>query len=368
MKKIALYLLFYLPITAIYGQKLHTPPSGFNLKSSISQQIGITKVSISWDAPGVKGRDGKIWGTNVAPYGFSNPGFGTANAAPWRAGANENTTITFSTDVTVEGKPLAAGTYGFFIALYPDSCTLIFSKNSTSWGAFFYDPKEDALRLSVRQQKNLPASREWLGFEFSDQTDNSAVVALVWEHWRIPFRVAVDLPGTVVAAMREDLRSDPGFHADNWLSAAQFCLQQNYNLEEALGWVDNAANFGPVAFTNLQLKARIQERLGRTAEAQKTMAAALEMASVLEIHQYGRQLITEKKPQQAMEVFLLNQKKNGDAWPVHVGLARGYSATGDLKKALEHAQIAQKQAPDDINKKSLEGMVKTLSEGKPLMQ
>jgi tetratricopeptide (TPR) repeat protein len=95
---------------------------------------------------------------------------------------------------------------------------------------------------------------------------------------------------------------------------------------------------------------------------------ALDKAGVQELHQYGRQLIAEKKPAKALEVFQLNYKKNGDAWPVHVGLMRGYSANGDLKKALEHAQAALKQAPDDLNRKNLEASVKTLSEGKALAQ
>jgi tetratricopeptide (TPR) repeat protein len=189
----------------------------------------------------------------------------------------------------------------------------------------------------------------------------------VWERWRIPFRVAVDLNKTVVEGLRKDLQSSPGFYEQNLNGAAAWCLQHNINLEEALSWTDNAINMAPT-FTNHQLKSRILEKLGKTAEAEKTMTAALDKANVQELHQYGRQLITDKKPAKAMEIFQMNYKKNGDTWPTHVGLMRGYSATGDVKKALEHAQIAVKQAPDDMNRKNLEGYVKTLSEGKALVQ
>ncbi len=343
------------------------PASGGNLKSAASQRIGITDIAITWDAPAVKGREGKIWGSTVAHYGFQNLGFGTAKESPWRAGANENTIFSFSTDVMVEGKPLAAGKYGFFIAVYADSCTLIFSKNSTAWGSYFYNPAEDALRVTVRQQKNLPQSRERLAFEFSDQTDNSAVVALVWERWRIPFQVAVDLNKTVVEGLRKELQNSPGFYEQNLNGAAAWCLQHNTNLEEALTWSGMAVGMAPT-FTNYQLKSGILEKLGRNAESEKMLTLALDKANVQELHQYGRQLVTDKKAAKAMEVFQLNHKKNGDAWPVHVGLMRGYSATGDLKKALEHAQIAVKQAPDDMNRKNLEGYVKTLAEGKALAQ
>lgn len=365
-----LFLLPALLFTGLFAnaQVMNSlPPSGGNLKSSSTQRIGITDMTITWDAPGVKGREGKIWGTEVAHFGFQNLGFGSAKEAPWRAGSNENTTFTFSTDVTVEGKTLAAGKYGFFIALYADSCTLIFSKNSTAWGSYFYNQAEDALRVTVRQQKNQPQLQERLAYEFSDQTDNSTVIALVWERWRIPFRVAVDLNKTVVEGLRKELQNSPGFYEQNLNGAASWCLQHNTNLEEALTWIDNAIGMAPT-FTNYQLKSRIQEKLGRKAEAEKTIAAGLDKAGVQELHQYGRQLIADKNPAKALEVFQLNFKKHGDAWPVHAGLMRGYSANGDLKKALEHAQIAVKQAPDDMNRKNLEGYVKTLSEGKALVQ
>ena len=117
----------------------------------MGEQVGLTDVQIRYDRPAVKGRTGQIWG-KLVPYGFNDLGFGTSKQAPWRAGANENTVISFSTDVTVEGKQLKAGEYGFHIAVYEDRCTLIFSQNHTSWGSYFYDPAEDALRVDVKQQ------------------------------------------------------------------------------------------------------------------------------------------------------------------------------------------------------------------------
>src|SRR6266568_2643504 len=105
-------------------------------RGSVTQRIGLTDITIHYHRPMVGGRE--IWGKTV-PYG-----------KVWRAGANENTTITFSDDVTVEGKPLAAGTYGLHTIPDKDQWTIIFSKNSTSWGSFSYDEKEDALRVTVK--------------------------------------------------------------------------------------------------------------------------------------------------------------------------------------------------------------------------
>src|SRR4051812_48910306 len=157
--------------------QLTQPPNGGNKKAWVGERIGITDVTIRYDRPGVKGREGKIWG-QLVPKGFTDQGFGTSKAAPWRAGANENTTIEFSTPVSIEGQALPAGIYAFFIAYDPDECTVIFSKNATSWGSFYYDQKEDALRVKV---KPIPINNnvEWLTYDFENETTTGATVALV---------------------------------------------------------------------------------------------------------------------------------------------------------------------------------------------
>lgn len=125
-------------------------PYGGNLHAWTGQQLGVVKIEIVYNRPGVKGREGQIYGTGVAHYGFVDLGHGTTNAAPWRAGANENTTISFSHPVSIEGKPLPAGKYGFFIALGETESTLIFNKINNSWGSFYYDETQDALRVTVK--------------------------------------------------------------------------------------------------------------------------------------------------------------------------------------------------------------------------
>lgn len=372
MKQLTLCAIGLFCACSLYAQypTVTLPAGGNNLVSSIGQRLGITDISIHWNAPGVKGRTGKIWGTPIVHYGFQDLGFGTSKAAPWRAGANENTTIQFSTAVMVEGKALAAGKYGFFIAVYADSCTLIFSKNNSAWGSFFYKPEEDALRVTVRQQKGLTPVQERLSYRFMDQTDQSTTIALEWENWRIPFKVSVDLPNLVVANLRRELQGDKGFLYQNWYNAAQFCLQNNTNLEEALTWAETGVSsfFGQETYSTLSMKAQIQAKLGKLEDAEATMKKAMEKAAPFEVHTYGRQLLTEQKPAKALEVFQFNFEKFKGAWPTHVGMMRGYSATGDLKKALEHAKAALEQAPDDVNKNNLKASIKTLSEGKPLAQ
>src|SRR5215813_2137976 len=132
----------------------------------VTQRIGLTDVTINYHSPLVGGR--KIWGTNVAPYD-----------KVWRAGANENTTITFADDVAIEGKPLAAGTYGLHTIPDKDQWTIIFSKNSTSWGSFSYDEKEDALRVTVKP--HVAESFDVLTYVFDDVKPDSAAATLRWE-------------------------------------------------------------------------------------------------------------------------------------------------------------------------------------------
>lgn len=354
-----------------FGQGLRLPDQGVNPECWAGRRIGVTDIEVHWNAPGVKGREGQIWGTQVAPYGFTVLGFGSYMESPWRAGADENTTISFSTDVTIEGKKLAAGKYGLFIALYPDSCTLIFSKNTDGWGSYFYNPDWDVLRVGVRQQKDLPQSQERLTYTFSEQTDRSVVIALEWERWRIPFTVAIDLKQTSLDYVQRQMTGALGFDPPSLVAAAQWCLANDVNFDQALVWINSATdpNLGGLDnYAALSTKAALLRKQGKTQEADAAMAKALENASAFEMHGYGRQLIGEKKYKEAFAVFQKNFDKHQGAWPTHVGLMRGYSALGDVKNALKHAKLALAQAPDAGNKAALEGMVKTLEEGKALGQ
>lgn len=358
-----------LSVSCVFGQALSLPEGGTNHKSWAGRRVGVTDIEVHWNSPGVKGREGQIWGTPVAYYGTTVLGFGSNSESPWRAGANESTTISFSTDVTIEGKKLAAGKYGLFMELQPDACTLIFSKNTAGWGSYFYNPEWDVLRVSVKQQKDLPQSRERLEYTFADQTDRSVVIALEWERWRIPFTVAVDLTQTTLASIQAQMSGALGFDPPSLQAAAFWCLNNDVNLDQALVWINTATDpsfGGVVTFAALSTKAGLLRKKGKEQEADAAMEKAMANATVLEMHGYGRQLVRQKKYKEAFGVFEKNFKKNGETWPTHVGMMRGYSAMGDLKNALKHAKIALTQAPDDVNKNSLTAMIKTLESGKPV--
>jgi tetratricopeptide (TPR) repeat protein len=339
-------------------------PDGGNKKASVSEQIGIVKIVISYSRPGVKGREGKIWNTPVAHYGFADQGHGTSYAAPWRAGANENTTISFSHPVRIEGKELAAGTYGFFIALAETESILIFSKMNNSWGSFYYDSTLDALRVKVKNE-TMYTNVEWLKYEFTDETDNSAVIAMAWEKRKIPFKVEADVQQLQIASFKNELRTTRPFY--DFMSAANYCVSNNIELEQALAWMDRAISFrimGVKNFQTLGTKAAVLIKMNRIEEAKKVMEEAIPMGTMLEVHFYARTLLDRKMPQEALKVFKLNYDKFPNVFTTNVGLGRAYSAVGEYKNAVKYMKAALAQSPDQTNSSRIESMIKTLEEGK----
>lgn len=367
-----------LAVASIYAtaQSLSQPPSGDNQKAKVIQYIGPVEVSISYSSPDVHGpngedRKGHVWG-ELVHYGYIDQGFGPAKSAPWRAGANENTVITFSHDVKIEGKDLKAGTYGLFLAAEKSGpWTWIFSKNSTSWGSYFYNQSEDALRVQTNPQ-DAPYT-EWLTFGFDDRQPSSTVAYLQWESKRIPFKIEVpNVNELYVTQMRNELRSSPGFDSRNFSTAAAFCAQHKINLDEALTWANSAMDpnlGGQEDFNSLQVKSMVLTASGKEAEANEVMDKAIKKpdATVQAVHQYGRTLLAAGKKEKAMEVFKLNaQKHPEEKFTPNVGLARGYTAIGDKKNAIKYWELAIKNVPDNQkqNLSFYEAELKKLKEGK----
>lgn len=333
-------------------------------RGGVFQDIGITRVSVDYGRPAVNQRE--VWG-KLVPYGLADLGFGTTRSAPWRAGADMNTVVTFQHDVKVGGQPLAAGAYGLHMILAEGGdVTVIFSKDSSSWGSFFYDPARDALRVTTKLTDNAE-HHELLTYEFSGITRNSATLSLLWEKKRIPIAITVDTDAVVVASLRRQLSGSDGFDDRAWAAASNYLVQNNLDLNLALEWAENAVSnrTGQSSFAALSQKAVVLEKLGRGAEAGAVMDQALPTGSVLQIHQYGRRLIGAKQFARALEVFQYNARRFPDVWPVNYGLARGYSAVGDYKSALEAILKAQQQVPpgDTVNAAAIATNIEKLRRG-----
>jgi len=348
------------------------PPDGNNEFGSVTQGIGLVRVTLQYNSPHVhspagEDRHGKIWG-GLVPYGMANLNFGTCgDQCPWRGGANENTVFTTSHDVKIQGQPLPAGSYGVHFIPGPEEWTIVFSKNSTSWGSFFYDAKEDALRVKARPEKS--EYHEWLTYEFTERKPDRATAALKWEDLQLPFTIEVDdIASVYIDNLRRELRSSPGFSGQNWTAAARYCLENKKNLEEAMVWADKGVHLpgiGQASFNALGTLSELQAANGRAEEARKTMDQALNLPGTtpLEIHQYARSLQAQKKNEEALKVFQFNAKRFPNAWPVHLGLARGHAALGHKKEALAEARLAVKQAPDETSRKNVEALIQQIEGG-----
>ena len=209
--------------------------------AKISQTIGLSEVSISYHRPGVKGRE--IWG-GLLPYDVV-----------WRAGANEPTLITFSDEVTIEGKKLGAGTYRFVvIPSKTGDWALIFNTETKNWGTV-YDAKYDSLKIMVKPETG--SHEEWMSFSFTDLTPASARVVLAWEKIRLSFKVETNILAKLQASV------------GNWQllnSAARFTLDNKMYLEEGLAWVERSIALDKNA-RNLQTKAELLAQTGKIDDA-----------------------------------------------------------------------------------------------------
>jgi hypothetical protein len=351
---------------AFSGQTPVTLPE-LSSKATVSQTIGITDVTVVYHRPAVLKR--VIWG-QLVPYGFNDLGFGTSKAAPWRAGADENTLITFQNDVSVAGKPLKAGAYGLSMAPAADgTVTLIFSHDTALWGSFFYDESHDALRVPVKWE-DAPF-HELLTYDFTDVTKDSAVLALSWEKKRIPIPISVDTDQVVLASLRNELHNQQGFRYQAWVVASNYLMTNNIELPLALTWADFAISdsfAGERNFYSLSNKADILQKMGRAPEANAVMDQALKLGTAIDIHQYARAQMAAHNNDRAAEVFRLNAQLHPDEWPVNYGLARAYSMKGDYRAALEAILKAQTELPpgDAANAAAVKVNIEKLKNGQDI--
>lgn len=311
----------------------------------IGQTFGITDIKIVYHRPSVNERT--IWG-GIVPYG-----------QVWRTGANENTLISFSTTVEIEGQELAAGTYGLHALPGESEWEIIFSKDTSAWGSFAYDDANDALRVKVTPEES--AHQEQMAFTVDEVTNDSAVVSLHWEKLRVPVKVNANTNDLVLASVNRQLTGLAQFNWIGWNQAAGWCLNNDLNLDEGLQWADNSIQ-AERRFDNLSTKSQLLAKLGRNDESTETMSAALDMANPGQLHQYGRQLLGQEKKDEAMAIFERNAHENPETWFIGVGLARGHAAFGRFDKAAEAMKEALTQAPDN-QKTYIQGLVTRLESG-----
>jgi len=308
----------------------------------VLQRIGLTDITINYHRPLANGR--QIWG-KIAPYG-----------QVWRAGANENTTITFTDPVTIEGQALDKGSYGLHMIPGESQWTVIFSKNSTSWGSFTYKQEEDALRVNVKPQ--AADAHDALTYDFDDVKPDSTVVTMRWDKVAVPFKVQVAVNDLVTASIHRQLHGLNQYYWEGWDDAAGYFLANKINLDEALKDEDLSIQ-SEERYDNVMNKSKILEAMGKKQDADLARNKALGLANALQLYVYARQLQGEKKQDEAIVIFRSNAKKFPDFWTSHLGMARVYSAQGDFDNAVKEVKLSLVGAPD-ANKTALETYAKRL--------
>jgi tetratricopeptide (TPR) repeat protein len=339
---VAVGLVVLLAASASFAQSVQMNIPRDSQRASVSQRVGITDITVNYHRPLVKGRT--IWG-KVVPYG-----------QVWRAGANENTTITFTDPVSIEGKPLEKGTYGLHMIPNQDQWTVIFSKVNTAWGSFTYKESEDALRVNV---KPLTADmEEALAYEVDQPSENSAVVTMRWEKVAVPFKVSVDVNNIVEASLRQQLRGLSQYTWDAWDDSATYMLAHKINLEEALEYENRSIGSEP-RYENYMTKSQILDALGKKDDARVAHDKALAVATPIQMHQYAFALKGQKKDDEAYAVWKKNFQDHPDYWFTHSGMARVYSSQGDFTNAVKEMKLAEASAPEQ-NKVFIQAAIKRL--------
>jgi tetratricopeptide (TPR) repeat protein len=324
--------------------------------AGVSQTIGISKVSVNYSRPSVKGR--KIWG-GLVPYGWNKQGFGNGNSAPWRAGANENTVLTLSDDATIEGHEVPAGSYGLFFTINEDNTgEVILSKEYKSWGSFFYEEAKDEMRAKI-QLKEAPM-HEMLTYEFQNDTKNDAELMLMWEKKAFPVKIAFKTDEIVIANASQELKGATGFTPQGFISAANYTLQNKAGYDKGIEWIDQAIK-QQKTFTTLNIKSRLLTATGNTASSDSLMKEAMVLANEAELNNYGYQLLNDGEKEAALSVFQMTTKrypKSANAWD---SLGEGYAITGDRKNAILSFKKSLTLNPTDATRLNSEKYLKQLN-------
>ncbi|WP_436517313.1 DUF2911 domain-containing protein [Ekhidna sp. To15] len=308
-----------------------------------TQTLGVTDITLDYHSPATRGRD--VW---------NNPNIIPLNGVPiaWRAGANMNTTISFSTDVMIQGERLPQGTYGFHVIPRGEVYDLIFAHNSNQWGSYYLDLKNDVTLTVEVEAEECPPS-EKLDFEFLNWSENEVTIALEWDNRRLPFKVSVDLNETVVASFRSELRGINTYHWQAWNDAAQWCLNHDTNLDEAVEWANRSINGGFNGFasnkniTNLTTKAQLLNKLERDTELDQTISEISNMdQSANEVNAFCIFLLRIDKPEAALQSLNTNIKKYPDAWFLKLNRGLANYFLDNQTKALKELKAVRELTPD----------------------
>jgi DUF2911 family protein len=308
--------------------------------ATVGQTVGLTEISITYDRPGVNGR--AIWGALV-PWD-----------SVWRAGANENTVIAFSSPVRIGGTQVPSGRYGLHMIPSRSEWTVILSREANAWGSFSYDSAEDQLRVKTRPERG--DFHERLAYTLDDPEEGTVIATLRWDTLAVPLPIEVDAKRVVADSLREQLRGLGRFFWQPWSQAAAWCAANGTNLREATGWADRSIAINE-NFTNLRVKAALLEQQGDGAGAQATQARSLAVATEADMNTYGYLLMGQDKVDSALAVLRKNAKDYPKSWNAYDSLGEAYLKKGDMRRAIDAYTTARRMARDPIQQHRIDGIL-----------
>jgi hypothetical protein len=230
--------------------------------ASVSQVIGVTKISVDYSAPAV--RDREVWG-KLIPYNEM-----------WRAGANSPTKVTFSTDVMVEGKKVEAGSYAFIVIPTEKNWTVILNKDSKGNGVFSYLEEDDVIRVEVTPTE--AEMSEYLAFTVVPQSDMEAHLVMSWEKMKVAIKITIDTKVNAVASINQGMEIYGRAWYD-YASASEYYIQNDLEVEKASEWAILSMKLNEAHFFPQWAMAQVKAKQGNYKEAVAHAKKAQEMGA-----------------------------------------------------------------------------------------
>jgi len=336
MHRFVLVIFVVAPVLLAQAPPLRLPVA--SPRATVSQVVGLTTLDVTYNRPAMKGR--KVWG-GLVPYGQA-----------WRAGADENTVVAFSSPVKVGGTTLPAGRYGLHLLPTATTWTVMFSSQSHGWGSYSYDPKEDVARLTVSPVPAEPTER--LAYTFDDPTEQGVTLSLRWEKLRVPIPIEVDTKALVIQSLRDQLKGLHQFFPEAWSGAAGWCLRNDVNLDEALVWVDRSLALKET-YAGLRTKAGLLEKKGDAKSAEALRTRALAIAGEAELNLAGYTLLGQNKVDEAIALFQRNVKEHPDSWNAYDSLAEAHATKGDKAQAAANYKKALDRVKQEDQRTRIQG-------------
>ena len=341
---IALAVLLAPAAAAAQAPRLDLPQP--SQAATATQRIGLTDISVTYHRPAIRKR--AVWG-DLVPYD-----------QVWRAGANENTVVSFSTPVTIGGQALPAGAYGLHMIPTKGDWTVIFSKDSTAWGSFFYDQARDAARITVRPAG--AAFEEHLAYTFDAPQADGVTLTLRWEKLAVPIPIAVDTAAVVSDSLDRELRGLAGFFWQPFAQAAAWSAANHADLDRAAAWADRAIAMNR-NYQTLRAKAAVLERKGDAPAARALRDEAVKVATEADINAYGYELLGAGKVDEAIAILRKNVADHPSSWNAYDSLGEALALKGQTAEAITQYQKALEMVGDDTNKTRIRGILDKLKGG-----